>query len=413
MSGAGQYSAFADAAIFEAVRTPWVDLGGALSHVSPIDLGIKVGREVLARAGIDPQAVDSVLAGSMAQASFDAYLLPRHIGLYSGVAQSVPALGVQRICATGFELLRQAAEQLRDEVQLALCVAAESMSRNPIAAYTHRGGFRLGGEVQFKDFLWEALYDPAPGLDMIATADNLARRYGLSREAVDRYACDSHQRALQAQREGAWAQEIVSVDNQVFELDGYQPRRLTLARRAAAVTEDSHPRPTDLEALARLRAVHADGVQTAGNSCAVVDGAAAALVGRASDCTHPALARLVASAVVGVAPEFMGIGPAPAIRLLLHRSGLNLSDIGRFEINEAQSAQVLAVAQELELDSTRLNVQGGSLALGHPLAASGLRLVMSLARQLRQHNLRYGIAAACVGGGQGMALLIENPDWRA
>ncbi|VVN39169.1 Acetyl-CoA acetyltransferase [Pseudomonas fluorescens] len=413
MNGAGQYSAFADAAIFEAVRTPWVDLGGALSQVSPIDLGIKVGRDVLARAGIDPQAVDSVLAGSMAQASFDAYLLPRHIGLYSGVAQSVPALGVQRICATGFELLRQAAEQLRDEVQLALCVAAESMSRNPIAAYTHRGGFRLGGEVQFKDFLWEALYDPAPGLDMIATADNLARRYGLSRETVDRYACDSHQRALQAQREGAWVEEIVPVDNQVFELDGYQSRHLTLTHRAAAVTEDSHPRPTDLAALARLRAVHADGVQTAGNSCAVVDGAAAALVGRASDSTHPALARLVASAVVGVDPAFMGIGPAPAIRLLLHRSGLRLDEIGRVEINEAQAAQVLAVAQELELDSARLNVQGGSLALGHPLAASGLRLVMSLARQLRQHNLRYGIAAACVGGGQGMALLIENPAWRA
>lgn len=415
MSSAGQYSAFADVAIFDAVRTPWVDIGGALAQVSPIDLGIKVGREVLARAGVDPLAVDSVLAGSMAQASFDAYLLPRHIGLYSGVAQSVPALGVQRICATGFELLRQAAEQLRDDVQLALCVASESMSRNPIAAYTHRGGFRLGGEVQFKDFLWEALYDPAPGLDMIATADNLARRYGLSREAVDRYACDSHLRALQAQRAGAWGEEIVAVDNQVFELEGYQPRGITLARRAGAVTEDSHPRPTDLAALARLRAVHADGVQTAGNSCAVVDGAAAALVGRASACTRPALARLLASAVVGVAPEFMGIGPAPAIRLLLQRSGLSLGDIGRFEINEAQAAQVLAVAQalELELDSARLNVQGGSLALGHPLAATGLRLVMTLARQLRQNNLRYGIAAACVGGGQGMALLIENPAYRA
>jgi acetyl-CoA C-acetyltransferase len=413
LSSAGQYSAFADVAIFDAVRTPWVDIGGALAQVSPIDLGIKVGREVLARAGVDPMAVDSVLAGSMAQASFDAYLLPRHIGLYSGVAQSVPALGVQRICATGFELLRQAAEQLRDDVQLALCVASESMSRNPIAAYTHRGGFRLGGEVQFKDFLWEALYDPAPGLDMIATADNLARRYGLSREAVDRYACDSHLRALQAQRAGAWGEEIVAVDNQVFELEGYQSRGITLARRAAAVTEDSHPRPTDLAALARLRAVHADGVQTAGNSCAVVDGAAAALVGRASACTRPALARLLASAVVGVAPEFMGIGPAPAIRLLLHRSGLSLGDIGRFEINEAQAAQVLAVAQALELDSARLNVQGGSLALGHPLAATGLRLVMTLARQLRQHNLRYGIAAACVGGGQGMALLIENPAYRA
>jgi acetyl-CoA C-acetyltransferase len=412
LSGVGQYSAFADVAIYAAVRTPWVDLGGALAQVSPIDLGIKVGREVLARAGVDPLAVDSVLAGSMAQASFDAYLLPRHVGLYSGVAQSVPALGVQRICATGFELLRQAAEQLRDEVQLALCVASESMSRNPIAAYTHRDGFRLGGEVQFKDFLWEALYDPAPGLDMIATADHLARRYGLSREAVDRYACESHQRALQAQRDGAWAEEIVTVDNQVFELEGYQPRGISLARRAAAVTQDSHPRPTDLAALSRLRAVHANGVQTAGNSCAVVDGAAAALVGRASACTRPALARLLASAVVGVAPEFMGIGPAPAIRLLLQRSGLSLDEIGRFEINEAQAAQVLAVAQELQLDSARLNVQGGSLAVGHPLAATGLRLVMTLARQLRRHNLRYGIAAACVGGGQGMALLIENPAYR-
>lgn len=413
MSSAGQYSAFVDVVIFEAVRTPWVDLGGALAQVSPIDLGIKVGREVLARAGIDPLAVDSVLAGSMAQASFDAYLLPRHIGLYSGVAQSVPALGVQRICGTGFELLRQAAGQLRDEVQLALCVASESMSRNPIAAYTHRDGFRLGAGVAFKDFLWEALYDPAPGLDMIATADNLARRFGLSRETLDQYACASHHRALQAQKAGAWAEEIVAVDNQVFELEGYQPRSISLPRRASAVTEDSHPRPTDLAALTRLRAVHAGGVQTAGNSCAVVDGAAAALVGRSSACTAPVLARLLASAVVGVAPEFMGIGPAPAIRLLLQRSGLNLDDIGRFEINEAQAAQVLAVAQELELDSSRLNVEGGSLALGHPLAATGLRLVMSLARQLRQHNLRYGIAAACVGGGQGMALLIENPAYRA
>lgn len=413
MSSAGQYSAFVDVAIFDAVRTPWVDLGGALAQVSPIDLGIKVGREVLARAGIDPLAVDSVLAGSMAQASFDAYLLPRHIGLYSGVAQTVPALGVQRICATGFELLRQAAEQLRDGVQLALCVASESMSRNPIAAYTHRDGFRLGGGVQFKDFLWEALYDPAPGLDMIATADNLARRYDLCREAVDRYACDSHQRALQAQREGAWCEEIVPIDNQVFELEGYQPRGIKLPRRTSIVTQDSHPRPTDFSALSRLRALHLGGVQTAGNSCAVVDGAAAALVGRGSACTRRPLARLLASAVVGVAPEFMGIGPAPAIRLLLQRSGLSLDDIGRFEINEAQAAQVLAVAQELELDQTRLNVQGGSLAVGHPLAATGLRLVMTLATQLRQHNLRYGIAAACVGGGQGMALLIENPTYHS
>ncbi len=412
MNLAGQYSTFNDAAIFEALRTPWVDLGGALAQVSPIDLGIKVGREVLARAAIGPQAVDSVLAGSMAQASFDAYLLPRHIGLYSGVAQNVPALGVQRICATGFELLRQAARQLDDGVQLALCVAAESMSRNPIAAYTHRDGFRLGAGVQFKDFLWEALYDPAPGIDMIATADNLARQHGLSRESVDRYALDSHQLALHAQTEGWYEPELVAVSNEQFELDGYQPRSIRLPRGVDSVTRDSHPRPSDSASLARLRAVHEGGVQTAGNSCAVVDGAAAALVGRESSAQRPVLARLLASAVVGVAPEFMGIGPAPAIELLLRRSGLSLRDVGRLEINEAQAAQVLAVAQVLELDGDRLNQRGGSIALGHPLAASGLRLVLTLARQLREHNLRYGIAAACVGGGQGMALLIENPAWQ-
>ena len=412
MSCPGQYSSFTDVAILDAVRTPWVDIGGALAQVSPIDLGIKVGREVLARTGLDPRAVDTVLAGSMAQASFDAYMLPRHIGLYSGVPQQVPALAVQRICATGFELLRQAGEQLQGGAQLALCVGAESMSRNPIAAYTHRGGFRLGAPVDFKDFLWEALYDPAPGLDMIGTAENLARRHGLSREAVDTYALNSHQRALDAQSCGWFSDEIVPVRNESFELEGYQPRGIALPRRCDGVTLDSHPRPTDSHALAKLQAIHAGGVQTAGNSCAVVDGAAAALVGRASMSARPVLAHLLATAVVGVAPEFMGIGPVPAIQLLLQRSGLAQDDIALFEINEAQGAQVLAVAQALELDSQRLNRRGGSIALGHPLAATGLRLVMTLARQLREQHLRYGIAAACVGGGQGMAVLIENPDFR-
>lgn len=230
MSSGGQYLAFSDVAIVDAVRTPWVDLGGALGHISPIDLGIKVGREVLARAATQPGQVDSVLTGSMAQASFDAYLLPRHVGLYSGVAQSVPALGVQRICATGLELLRQAAQHVSEGGQMALCVAAESMSRNPIAAYTHRDGFPLGGAVQFKDFLWEALYDPAPAMDMIATADNLAKRYGLSREAVDGYALLSHQRALQSQLGGQWAGEIVPVSSERFELEGYQPRSIEIGR---------------------------------------------------------------------------------------------------------------------------------------------------------------------------------------
>nr|WP_312510023.1 thiolase family protein [Pseudomonas luteola] len=410
----GLYSAFDDVVLLGGVRTPWVDYCGALGQVSPIDLGIKVAREVLARSGVAPDQVDSVLAGSVAQASFDAYLLPRHIGLYAGVPLEVPALQVQRICGTGFELLRQAGEQIGlGQAEIALCVASESMSRNPIAAYTHRSGFRLGASVEFKDFLWEALMDPAPGIDMIGTAENLARRYSLTRAEVDTYALASFNRALAAQEAGWFADEIVPVQTEEFRLEGYRARGIQLTRRIASVAVDSHPRPTSLEALARLAAIHGGGVQTAGNSCAVVDGAAAMVVARRSSRTDgPPLANLLAATAVGVAPEVMGIGPAPAIRLLLERSGLTLAEIARFEINEAQGAQVLAVQRELDIDPERLNTCGGAIALGHPLAATGLRLTLTLARQLQANHERYGIAAACVGGGQGMAVLIENPNYR-
>ncbi|MFK4134988.1 thiolase family protein [Pseudomonas luteola] len=410
----GLYSAFDDVVLLGGVRTPWVDYCGALGQISPIDLGIKVAREVLARSGVAPDQVDSVLAGSVAQASFDAYLLPRHIGLYAGVPLEVPALQVQRICGTGFELLRQAGEQIGlGQAEIALCVASESMSRNPIAAYTHRSGFRLGASVEFKDFLWEALMDPAPGIDMIGTAENLARRYSLTRAEVDTYALASFNRALAAQGAGWFADEIVPVQTEEFRLEGYRTRGIQLPRRIASVAVDSHPRPTSLDALARLAAIHEGGVQTAGNSCAVVDGAAAMVVARRSSRTDgPPLANLLAASAVGVAPEVMGIGPAPAICLLLERSGLTLAEIARIEINEAQGAQVLAVQRELDIDPERLNTCGGAIALGHPLAATGLRLTLTLARQLQANHERYGIAAACVGGGQGMAVLIENPNYR-
>ena len=405
----GIYSSFSDTALVAAVRTPWTDCGGALSLVSPIDLGIKVAREVLARAAFEASQIDSVLGGSMAQASFDAYLLPRHIGLYSGVPITVPALGVQRICGTGFELIRQAGEQISQGANKVLCVAAESMSRNPIVAYTHRGGFRLGAPVEFKDFLWEALFDPAPGVDMIATAENLARRYNITRAEVDAYALTSFERALSAQQQGWFDDEVVAVEDEQFYLEGYHSRAIELPRNSKIVARDSHPRLTSTEALSRLRAVHPGGVQTAGNSCAVVDGAAAALIARESATTGPILARVLATSVVGVEPEHMGLGPAPAIRLLLSRSGLALDDIDLIEINEAQAAQVLAVQRELNLDGDKLNQRGGAIALGHPLAATGLRLCLTLARQLKEKNLRYGIASACIGGGQGMAVLLENP----
>lgn len=411
---AGLYSAFDEVCLVDALRTPWVDLGGALAQVSPIDLGIAVARGLFARSGIEAAAVDSVIAGSMAQASFDAYFLPRHIGLYSGVPQAVPALAVQRICGTGFEILRQAGEQIaRGSAALALCVASESMSRNPIAAYTHRNGFRLGAPVEFKDFLWEALFDPAAGIDMLQTAENLARIYGLDRETVDRFAARSFARALAAQEDGWFAGEILPLERERFALAGGCERTLELPRGVERVELDSHVRASSFAALQRLRPVHAGGVQTAGNSCAVVDGAAAALVGACRDFpgARP-LAWLRAASACGVAPERMGIGPVAAIRLLLERSALTLADIGRFEINEAQGAQVLAVQRELEIDTERLNVHGGAIALGHPLAATGLRLTLTLARQLRAANRRYGVTAACIGGGQGMAVLIENPDYR-
>jgi len=402
---------FAHAWLLDGVRTPMVDYCGAFGDISPTDMGIKVARAVIERAGVAASDVDSVITGSMAQADFDAYMLPRHIGLYAGVPLSTPAILVQRICGTGFELLRQAADQIAlGYADLALVVGAESMTRNPIAAYNHRTGFKLGAPVGFKDFLMEALIDTAVPVTMIETAENLTRLYGISRVDVDRYACRSFELALKAQADGFLAGEIVPVQSETFALAGYHPRGIRLPRKVAQVAQDTHPRPSPVDALAQLRTVYEGGVQTAGNSSALVDGAAGALVASDAYVQRHALkplARLVGAAAVGVAPEIMGIGPAPAIRALLERCGLSLNDIDLFEINEAQGAQTIAVERELGLDRNQLNVNGGAIALGHPLAATGLRLTITLARELRRRGLRYGVASACVGGGQGMALLVE------
>jgi acetyl-CoA C-acetyltransferase len=402
---------FANTWLVDGVRTPMVDYCGAFGALSPTDMGIKAARAVIERAGVAAADVDSVITGSMAQADFDAFVLPRHIGLYAGVPMQVPSILVQRICGTGFELFRQAADQIAlGYAELALVVGTESMTRNPIAAYTHRTGFKLGAPVEFKDFLVEALNDTAGPVTMIETAENLARKYGISRADVDAYAARSFELALKAQADGFHAGEIVPVTNEDFALDGYHTRGIRLPRKVDEVAQDTHPRPSPVEALSKLRPVYAGGVQTAGNSSALVDAAVGALV--ASDAyvkrngLKP-LARLVGAAAVGVPPEIMGIGPAPAIRALLERCELTLDDIDLFEINEAQSAQTIAVERELGLNRDKLNVNGGAIALGHPLAATGVRLTVTLARELKRRGLRYGISSACVGGGQGMALLIE------
>ena len=414
----GHFNRFDDVHIVDGVRTPQVDHNGAFADANPIDLGIKAARAVLERTGIDPATIDSVVAGNMAPGGFDQFYVARHVGLYAGVPVAVPSLGVQRICGTGFEVFRQAGEQITlGMASRVLAVGTESMTRNPIAAFDHRAGFRLGAPVGFKDFLWEALTDPAAGISMIRTAEHLATRYGITREDVDAFASRSFARAVAAQADGWFDGERVAVVNERFELDGYRPRALRLAGKATVADRDTHPRPTSPDVLAKLRTVFDDGVQTGGNSSALTDAAAAAVVvstdvarewrqrtGRAP------LARLAAAAVVGVPPEIMGIGPAPAIRLLLQRAGLALADVARFEINEAQGAQTLAVLRELELDVERVNVHGGAIALGHPLAATGVRLTITVARQLKAIGARWGVASACVGGGQGIALLLENTD---
>ena len=403
---AGLSASWSDVWLLDGVRTPFADYNGALAQGSPTDLGIKVAREAFARSGVSPQDVGAVITGSMAQASFDTYCLPRHIGLYSGVPIEVPAHMVQRVCGTGLEVLVQAADVVAHKaIGLTLCVGAESMSRNPIASYTMRG-FRMGS-VDFKDFLWEALRDPAADVTMGDTAENLARTYQITRPEVDAYAARSFERALAAQKSGFLAGEIAPVKSETFEREGFQPRKLKL-NGVDELGADTHVRPSPLETLAAIRPAFG-GVQTGGNSSAIVDGAAAALVASSDYAKRrPALARILAGATVGVRPDIMGIGPVPAIKAVLERAGLKLSDIDRFEINEAFGAQVMACARELGIDETKLNVNGGAIAIGHPLGATGVRLALTLARELKRAQLRYGIASACIGGGQGIALLIEN-----
>jgi acetyl-CoA C-acetyltransferase len=401
---------FDDAWLIEGVRTPFVDYTGALSDVSPIDLGIKAARAVIERAGVDPADIGTTIAGSMAQASFDAYMTPRHIGLYAGVPVERPAHLVQRICGTGIEVILQAADLVdRDRVDLVLCAGAESMSRNPVAAYTHRSGFRMG-QVEFKDFLWEALLDPAVSCTMGDTAENLAKDYQITREDVDRFAERSFARALAAQESGFLGGEIVPVVSETFAMEGFNDRGIRLPRKVESVEKDSHIRASSFEALSRIRPAFG-GVQTGGNSSGVVDGAAAALVGskaRAEANGRTPLARIVAGATVGVPPHIMGIGPAPAIRALLDETSLSLADIDRIEINEAFGAQIIACIRELGLDEDKVNVNGGAIAIGHPLGATGVRITTTVARELRRSGLRYGIASACIGGGQGIAVLVEN-----
>ncbi|HEU5075334.1 MAG TPA: thiolase family protein, partial [Polyangiaceae bacterium] len=295
-----------DVWLLDGVRTPFADYTSVLSDVSPTDLGIHVARAVFERSGVSPADVGAIVAGNMAQSSFDAYYLPRHIGLYSGVPLAVPALAVHRLCGTGFEAILTAADQLAlGKAKLALCVGTESMSRNPVAAYTHRNGFKMG-RIEFKDFLWEATLDTASNHRMGDTAETLAKRYGIGREDADSFAAESFARAVAAWDSGFQQGEVEPVTSRAFALEGYQTRGIKLPRGTERFERDEHARSSPLEVLRRLRpAFGEDGVQTAGNSSAVVDGAAAVLVASGEYVRAHGLkplARIVGGATVGVPP---------------------------------------------------------------------------------------------------------------
>ena len=381
-------------------RTPMGEYAGALKDMSATELGAIAARAALERTGIEPGWVDHVVIGNVIQSSADAIYHARHVGLKAGIPIEVPALVVNRLCGSGIEAAAVGARLIRlGEAGVVLAGGTESMTQAPHVIRGLRSGLRLG-QGKLEDSLWEALIDSYCGAPMAITAENCAAKYGVTREDQDRFALRSQQLAAKAWDEGRLAEEVVPV-----ELKG---------RKGVQLFErDDHLRPeTTMETLAKLApAFKKDGGVTAGNASGIVDGGAALLM--ASEEAVRAhglkpLARLTAHATVGVEPSLMGMGPAPAIRTLLSNTGLTLADIDLIEINEAFAAQYLSVEKELGLDREKVNVNGGAIALGHPLGMSGTRLLLTLMLEMRRRDVKRGIASACIGGGQGIAALLER-----
>ena len=396
------------------MRTAFGKYCGTLAQVSPTDLGIIASRATLQKSNVTPNEIDQLVAANIGQSSYDAYFFPRHVGLFSGLPTEVPALMVQRICGSGFETIITAAEQIiLGKANSVLCTGAENMSLAPLVSFGSRMGFTLGRPV-FKDMLWEALDDTAAGYPMGFTAENIAQRYSITRQDCDEFALLSFQRAIAAQSKKYFEEEIAPINSTVFEADGLKPRKFRLPGGVKNFASDEQVRETSLEALAKLNSVFSEvGVLTAGNCSGIVDGAASSVITTKEFIENrklKPLSKIVAGASCGIDPKVMGLGPVPAIKLLLELTGLQTDEIGLIEINEAFSAQVIGCERELKLDREKLNVNGGAIAIGHPLAATGLRLSLTLSKEMKRRKIKYGIASACIGGGQGTAILFENTD---
>ena len=386
--------------IADGVRTPMAEYNGDFSEISATDLGVIASKEALSRSKFAPEEIDHVIFGNVLQTSPDAAYLARHVGLRAGVPKDRPAVTVNRLCGSGFEAIVQAKHRiLLGEAGAVLAGGTENMSQAPFVIRGARTGLRLG-QGKLEDSLMAALFDTVPGLYMAQTTDNIARRLGITREEQDAFALESQRRAAEAWKACRLSEEVVAVE-------------VKKGRKTFTVSRDDHMTPdTTLEGLAKLPpAFGKDGFVTAGNASGIVDGAAAVVVTteeRARAKGIVPLGRLVADAVVGCDPAEMGLGPVGACRAALKKAGLTLDDIDLIEVNEAFAGQILGVVKELGIDREKLNVNGGAIALGHPLGASGARLTLTLLKELRRRGKRWGLASACIGGGQGIALVVES-----
>uniref|UniRef100_A0A914I3U8 Mitochondrial 3-ketoacyl-coa thiolase n=1 Tax=Globodera rostochiensis TaxID=31243 RepID=A0A914I3U8_GLORO len=387
--------------VVSAKRCAFGAFGGSLKNHSATDLGEIAAAAALKSSEIAPEHIDHVIFGNVIQSSKDAAYLARHIGLRVGVPVHVPAVTVNRLCGSGFEAIAQGAQQIvAGDSKVVLAGGTESMSQAPFAVRGARFGTQLGAKIEFEDVLWQGLTDSQANMPMGITAENLGAKYNVTREEADAYAIRSQKRWALANNAGYFKAEI-----QPVKLKGKKGEE-------KAFDVDEHPRESTAEHMAKLTPVFKkDGLVNAGNASGVCDGAAAVVVANEESVEKyhlTPMVRLLGWHAVGCDPTIMGIGPVEAIRGLCKKTGITLEQVDIVEVNEAFAPQVLAVQKELGLESDRLNVNGGAIALGHPLGASGARITAHLAHELKRRNARYGIGSACIGGGQGIALLFER-----
>ena len=390
-------------AIVSGARTPMGRYCGKLKDFTAQELGAVAAKGAIERAGIDPKEFDHVVFGNAQQTSGDALYGARHVGLRAGLPIETPALTVNRLCGSGMQAIVNAAQMIQtDEVKIVLAGGMEAMSQAPFVI-RGRDGFTLAPGGKLEDSLMVALLDSYCGLYMANTAESYGEQQGITREMQDEFALRSQQMAEAAYQEGRMQEELVPVPL----------RSVRVEPTGEMFTEDDHRRPqTTMEGLAKLRpAFGKNGTVTAGNASGIVDGGAAVVVmsvEQAQKRDLNPLGRIVNWGIAGVDPKLMGRGPVPATKLALQRAGLTLDYIDLIEVNEAFAAQYLAVEKELGLDRSKVNVNGGAIALGHPLGATGTRLVITLLYELRRRKKKYGLATACIGGGQGIAMVVES-----